>query len=164
MSSPSVFHNRTVLSSLPLAMRRPSGLNATLDTLLSWRIGWPMSSPSVFHNRTVLSSLPLAMRVPSGLNATLVTLLSWRIGWPMSSPVGVPQPHGVVIAATGNAGAVGAERHALSHRWEVDDFENISLLIQRREQLIVSGLLRRPNGVCCQQHMHQFYVMAAERR
>ena len=38
-------HTRTVLSPLPEAMRVPSGLNATLVTMLSWRIGCPIGCP-----------------------------------------------------------------------------------------------------------------------
>ena len=53
----------------------PSGLNATLDTVVrvaaaAAPTGWPVAAS---HTRTVLSSLPEAIRVPSGLNATLDT-------------------------------------------------------------------------------------------
>ena len=61
----------------------PSGLNATLDTVLVWPVrGWPSGAGwagSVrFHNRTVASSLPEVVRAdrregvisPLGLGAT----------------------------------------------------------------------------------------------
>ena len=56
----SASHNRTILSPLAEASRCPSGLNATLNTVLVWPVsGWPMGWPvSAFHNRTVLSALP----------------------------------------------------------------------------------------------------------
>ena len=55
--------------------------------------------------------------MPSGLNATLFTASSWPVsGCADRLPgAGVPQPHRVVEAAGGDAGAVGAERHA-GHR------------------------------------------------
>ncbi len=69
--------------------RRPSGLNATAETVLVCPLngsetGWPVSA---FHSRTVLSLPPLTSRCPSGLNATLITALvaplsvssSWRL-------------------------------------------------------------------------------------
>src|SRR5437588_538662 len=66
----------TVMSPLPLTMRLPSGLNATLVTWflcpLRVSVSVPLSASQTF---TVQSSLPLTMRLPSGLNATLVTLL-----------------------------------------------------------------------------------------
>ncbi len=72
-----VSHNRTVLSTLPEAMRVPSGLNATLShRVVVAAIGSPIGCPvAASHNRTVLSAPPEAIRVPSGLNATLVTAL-----------------------------------------------------------------------------------------
>ncbi len=99
-------------------MRVPSGLNATAFTAPSWPVVVARSVARCLasHSRTVLSALPEAMRVPSGLNATLVTASLWRSGCPIGCPVvGVPQPDGVVGAAGGDAGAVGAERHA-GHR------------------------------------------------
>ena len=100
-------------------MRLPSGLNATLHTAPVWPVsGWPTGWPvAASHTRTVLSPLPVTMRLPSGLNATLVTASVWPVsGWPMGWPVaGVPQPHRLVVAAGGDALAVGAERHA-DHR------------------------------------------------
>jgi hypothetical protein len=72
----SAFHSRTVSSSLPLASRWPSGLNATLRTELvcpvsGAPIGWPVSAS---HSRTVWSAPELASLCPSGLTATLSTL------------------------------------------------------------------------------------------
>ena len=72
------------------------------------------------HSRTVLSSLPEAMRVPSGLNATLYTALGVA-GQRLADGLAggrVPQPHRLVVAAGGDARAVGAERHA-GHRVRV---------------------------------------------
>ena len=97
----------------------PSGLNATLVTVSVWPVsGWPMGWPvAASHSRTVLSPLPEAIRVPSGLNATLVTA-SGVAGQRLADGLaggGVPQPHRAVGAAGGDAGAVGAERHAV-HR------------------------------------------------
>ncbi len=64
----------TVLSSLPLANRFPSGLKATLQTLpvcpLRVRVSRPVAAS---HTYTVRSPLPLAIRLPSGQNATLPT-------------------------------------------------------------------------------------------
>ena len=64
-------HSRTVCRP-PVAMRVPSGLNATPGTAPVWPVsgsptGWPVAGS---HSRTVSSALPEAMRVPSGLNAT----------------------------------------------------------------------------------------------
>ena len=67
--------------------------------------------------RTVLSPLADRMRFPSGLNATLlhrVRVAGERIAEGLAG-VGVPQPHRLVVAAGGDAFAVGAERHA-EHR------------------------------------------------
>ena len=60
------------LSSLPEAMRVPSGLNATVFTGRHGvgRWVWPVTAS---QSRTVWSRLPEAIRVPSGLNATLAT-------------------------------------------------------------------------------------------
>ena len=82
--------------------------------------GWPVAAS---HSRTVLSPLPEARRVPSGLNATLDTV-SGVAGQRLADGLaggGVPQPHRLVGAAGGDAGAVGAERHAASPRpvWPV---------------------------------------------
>src|ERR1700739_461926 len=83
-------HNRMVLSLLADAIRRPSGLNATLHTPPVWSVsgsptGWPVR---VSHNRTVPSSLADARYWPSGLNATLCTQKVWPVrgpptGWPL---------------------------------------------------------------------------------
>src|SRR6476620_8152986 len=58
-------HRRTVLSQLPEAMRVPSGLNATLFTVLVWPVsglptGWPVSAS---QTRTLLSKLPETKRI-----------------------------------------------------------------------------------------------------
>ena len=70
----SASHTFTVWSSLPVTMRLPSGLNATLMTPsvcpLRESSSWPVSAS---HTFTVLSQLPVTMRLPSGLNATLLT-------------------------------------------------------------------------------------------
>ena len=77
----------------------PLGLNATLFTQSSWRIGCPICSPvAAFHSRTVVSAEPEAMRVPSGLNATLFTQSSWRIGCPIGCPVVVSHKRTVLSA------------------------------------------------------------------
>ena len=57
------------------------------------------------------------MRLPSGLNATLYTAPVWPVSGCADglAGVGVPQPHRVVVAAGGDARAVGAERHT-AHR------------------------------------------------
>src|SRR5437764_1069158 len=76
------FHNRTVMSLLPLARVCPSGLNATELTTSVWPVrggprgvGW--AGPVTFHNRTVWLVLPLARVCPSGLNTTELTRLVW---------------------------------------------------------------------------------------
>ena len=95
------------------------------------------------HSRTVLSSLPEAMRVPSGLNATLSPRPCGRSA---AAPIGlagvrVPQPHRVVVAAGGDARAVGAERHA-GHRVRVAG--------QRLADRV--GRWRRPTAARCRRH------------
>ena len=76
-------HSRTVASSPALARRRPSGLNATVSTLLlmcpvsGGPTCWPVSA---FHSRTVPSSAPAVARwCPSGLNATSSTESVWPV-------------------------------------------------------------------------------------
>src|SRR5262245_13749055 len=65
---------RTVLSSEPEMARCPSGVTATLPTLLVWpsRVArhWPVS---MSHARTVLSAEPETARCPSGVIATPTT-------------------------------------------------------------------------------------------
>ncbi len=105
---------------LPEAMRVPSGLNATLDTASVWPVsgspmGWPVSAS---HSRTVLSSLPEAMPVPVGAERHAdhrVGVAGERVADGLAG-VGVPQPHRVVVTAGDDAGAVGAERHAVTPR------------------------------------------------
>ena len=113
-------HSRTVLSPLPEAMRVPSGLNATLDTASVWPVsGWPTGWPvSASHSRTVLSSLPEAMRCAVGAERHAghrVGVAGERLADGLAG-VRVPQPHRLVVAAGGDARAVGAERHARSPR------------------------------------------------
>ena len=59
---------------MPVTIRVPSGLNATLHTIsvcsLRVKASWPVTA---FHNFAVQSSLPVTIRVPSGLKATLRT-------------------------------------------------------------------------------------------
>ena len=77
--------------------------------------GWPVSAS---HSRTVRSSLPEASSRPSGLNATLldrVGVAGQRLADGLAG-VGIPQPHGAVVAAGDDAAAVRAERHAASPR------------------------------------------------
>ncbi len=67
-------HSRTVWSQLAEANNLPSGLNATLETLLEWPFsgspsGWRLAKS---HSRTVWSKLVEASSLPSGLNATLI--------------------------------------------------------------------------------------------
>ena len=78
----------TVLSSLPLTIRFPSGLKLTLLTStacpLSVSAAWPVWASQTF---SVLSQLPLTIRFPSGLKLTLVTTLecpsSVSVSWPV---------------------------------------------------------------------------------
>ena len=68
------FHNRTVLSPLPLASMVPSGEKQTLvtESVCPMRV-FKCCPVAGFHNRSVLSPLPLASMVPSGEKQTLVT-------------------------------------------------------------------------------------------
>ena len=63
---------------LPVAKRRPSGENATLDTPDVWprsvKTSWPVS---VSHSFTVRSKLAEAIRRPSGLKVTEATVHVW---------------------------------------------------------------------------------------
>ena len=85
--------------------------------------GWPVSA---FHTRTVWSSPAEASRCPSGLNATPLTASVWPVSGCAEglAGVGVPQPHGAVVAGGGQPVPVGAERHT-AHRVGVagEDFE-----------------------------------------
>src|ERR1700733_6201206 len=71
---------RTVVSSLPEAIRSPSGESVTDHTQSVWPSkGVPMDCPLCESQmRTVLSSLPEAIRFPSGENATDNTVFEWR--------------------------------------------------------------------------------------
>ena len=67
-------HTFAVLSALPVTIRVPSGLNATLFTWPSVAFQFEQNRPRpASHTFAVLSALPVTMRVPSGLNATLFT-------------------------------------------------------------------------------------------
>ena len=64
-------HSRAVLSMLPVASSRPSGLNVTPLTQPSWPVRVRRQSPVAgSHSRAVPSSLAVASSRPSGLNAT----------------------------------------------------------------------------------------------
>ena len=70
----STSHSRTVLSLLPDASRRPSGLKHTEITPRPCPSSILTHSPvSASHSRTVLSLLPDATNRPSGLKHTEVT-------------------------------------------------------------------------------------------
>src|SRR5260370_15335629 len=74
------FHTRALLSLLPAARRRPSGLKATAFT----QSVAPLSEPSgsgragarTFHSQTLSSWLPAASTCPFGLKATDVTMFA----------------------------------------------------------------------------------------
>jgi len=71
---------------------------------------------SAGHSRTVVSLPAVASRCPSGLNATLNTALSVAgHGADGLAGVGVPHPHGLVVAAGGQPVPVGAKCHT-AHR------------------------------------------------
>ncbi len=115
----SASHSRTVLSSLPEAMRGAVGAERHTGHRAVWPVsgaprGWPVSAS---HSRTVLSRCRRRCRCPSGLNATLNTVSVWPVSGCADglAGVGVPQPHRVVVAAGGDAVPVGAERHT-GHR------------------------------------------------
>ena len=86
--------------------------------MLSWPVsgapsGWPLSAS---QSRTVLSELAEARRLPSGLKATLhhdVFMAHERCAERLAA-LGIPEPHGLVIARRGEALAVGAERDAFT--------------------------------------------------
>ena len=106
-----------VLSPLPETMRLPSGLNATLFTASVWPVSGCADRAGRWPRPTPAPSCPHCRRRcawPSGLNATLSTQSCGRsAAAPIGlAGVGVPQPHRLVLAAGGDALAVGAERHA----------------------------------------------------
>ena len=64
-------HTFSVLSSLPLTIRRPSRLNATRETESVCPLSVSVSGPLwAFHTFSVLSKLPLSIRRPSGSKAS----------------------------------------------------------------------------------------------
>jgi hypothetical protein len=63
---------RAVPSLLPVAIRVPSGLNATVSTEFSGHLQQPRAASQI---RAVPSLLAVAIRVPSGLKATAFTEL-----------------------------------------------------------------------------------------
>ena len=67
-------HTFAVLSQLPVTIRVPSGLNATLDTpvRVPLQVSEARARSRVPHLRRLVV-LPVTMRVPSGLNDTLIT-------------------------------------------------------------------------------------------
>src|SRR2546429_117211 len=70
-------HTFTVWSSLPEAIRLPSGENATQSTKLVCPLSVRTSCPVwASHTFTVWSPLPEAIRFPSSENATLFTPLA----------------------------------------------------------------------------------------
>ena len=108
-------HTFAVRSPLPVTMRVPSGLNATLATPFvcpfSSNRGVPVLAS---HTFAVWSSLPVTMRVPSGLNASR----AHTAGVPLEredqgAGLRVPHLRRQVIAAGDDARAVRAERHAV---------------------------------------------------
>src|ERR1017187_7604732 len=65
---------RSLLSQLPVAMRVPSGLQATLNTEPSWSSNVCNNLPvAASQTLAVRSTLPVTRRLPSGLQATLKT-------------------------------------------------------------------------------------------
>ena len=102
-----------VLSALPVTIRVPSGLNATLIPrpvaleFEKWR-----SRPRV-HTFAVWSSLPVTIRVPSGLNATLFTC---PVAFQVEQRRPGPRSHtfASVLTSGDDPRAVRAERHAVT--------------------------------------------------
>ena len=97
----------------------PVGANATLYTLSVCPVsgaprGWPVSAS---HSRSVWSALPEASALPVGAERHTPHRagVAGERGAEGLAGVGVPQPHGVVVAAGGERVPVGAERHAV-HR------------------------------------------------
>ena len=71
----STSHSRTVLSRLPDASSRPSGLKHTEVTISPCPSSVLTHAPvSTSHSRTVVSMLPDATNRPSGLKHTEVTV------------------------------------------------------------------------------------------
>ena len=106
-------HSRTVLSSLPLASSRPSGLNATPRTAPVWPARVPRCSPLAgSHSRTVLVAAAAGQQPP--VRAERHTEDGARVagqGAAVLAAGRVPQPHRAVAAAAGQQPSVRAERH-----------------------------------------------------
>ena len=96
-------HNRTVVSSLADAKRRPSGLNATPVTAEVWPVsGAPTGCPvSASHSRTVVSSLADAKQTPvrAERHAGHRGGVAGERRTNRLAGVGVPQPHRGVLAS-----------------------------------------------------------------
>ncbi len=113
-------HTFAVWSPLPVTMRVPSGLNATLITPARVPLESSRAVPvRASHTFAVRSPLPVTIRVPSGLNATLITapVCPFELEQGRARPR-VPHLRRPVIAAGDDARAVRAERHA-AHRARV---------------------------------------------
>src|SRR5262249_49474657 len=80
LASPRSSPPRGLHAPLPVMMRLPSGLNASLLIQfvcpLSAAFSWPVSAS---HTCAVPSSRPVSSRLPSGLNATLVKELVYPL-------------------------------------------------------------------------------------
>ena len=158
-------HNRTVSSPPPEAIRVPSGLNATLvHRVLVATQRWPDRLPG----RGVPQPDGLVVAAggdPGPVRAERHTdhrVLVAMQRWPDRLPGrGVPQPDGPVVAAGGDPGTVRAERHGCHARRHIDDLEQVTLLIQHREQLILPVLVGGRNGARCQHPLHDVGVVAA---
>ena len=80
--------SRAVLSLLPVRMVLPSGLNATVLTWFSCRMGGPRDLPVAASQSCAVRRLPVRMDLPSGLNAAAGRRLDasgearWAGPWP----------------------------------------------------------------------------------
>ena len=189
-------HSRTVLSSLPLASARPSGLKATLhdavlvageleqflaagrlpqphrfvdscrwparcpsglkatlETVLWWPVNWSSSLPvATSHSRTVLSELPLASARPSGLKATLQTQAWWPVNWRSSLPLATSHSRTVLSALPlASRVPVRAEGHAPDGVFVAGELAAVSLPLAASHSRTVLSTLplasARPSGL-----------------
>ena len=106
-------HTRTVSSDEPLASRRPSGLNDTLDTLFScpWRMRGRSPAQVPDAQRIVIGAAgkPPAVRAERyARDLTLAPFEDQAIAHHQ-----IPDAHRLVRRATGQPPAVRAERHAI---------------------------------------------------
>src|SRR2546430_932460 len=69
-ASPDTSKTRPVVSQLPVASRRPSGLNASAAMASRWPLNRPSSRPPTTSQTTTVSYCAAARRRPSGVNAT----------------------------------------------------------------------------------------------